>query len=134
MLTNLSLLALAAASTATAKVTHTNITVYKYTYSLNTTYQGDTFFDGFDFTDDANPPGSGFASYVNQSVALQNGMISTGANGAIRIGVDNTTVIGSKSTTGRSAVRLNSKIVYSYGLFIADFAHMPGGVCGTWPA
>lgn len=126
---------LTAATTTSAKPSTHNETVYKYTYSPNTTYQGwSGFFDNFDFVDDADPPGPGFAAYVNQSVALQNGMISNGTNGAIRIGVDSTTVIGSKSKTGRKAVRLNSKVVYSHGLFIADFTHMPGGICGTWPA
>lgn len=133
----ISLLALsvAASTTADAKSTTHNETIYKYTYDLNTTYQGwPNFFSGFDFEDDANPPGSGYAAYVNQSYALSNNMISNGINGAVRIEVDHTTTISSKSKSGRKAVRLNSKMVYSYGLFIADFTHMPGGICGTWPA
>jgi beta-glucanase (GH16 family) len=31
-------------------------------------------------------------------------------------------------------VRLTSKNSYTHGLVILDLAHMPGGVCGTWPA
>jgi hypothetical protein len=28
---------------------------------------------------------------------------------------------------------ITSNDVYTHGLFIADFAHMPGSTCGTWP-
>jgi len=29
---------------------------------------------------------------------------------------------------------LSSNKAYTHGLFIADIAHMPGGICGVWPA
>ena len=35
---------------------------------------------------------------------------------------------------GRDSVRIESKKSYTKGLFIVDVKHMPGGVCGTWPA
>jgi hypothetical protein len=35
---------------------------------------------------------------------------------------------------GRSSVRVTSVKSYNHGLIILDLAHMPGGVCGTWPA
>jgi hypothetical protein len=31
-------------------------------------------------------------------------------------------------------VRIVSKKNWTHGLFIADIEHMPGGICGTWPA
>lgn len=102
------------------------------TYSLNTSYEGATFFDGFTFLDD--DPASGYADYVLQDVALSMGMISNSSSGAINIGVDNTTVLSSKDTAGRMAVRIESNTKYNYGLFVADFTHVPGGICGVWPA
>lgn len=38
------------------------------------------------------------------------------------------------SGRGRSSVRLTSNKAYDSGLIIADIEHMPGGICGTWPA
>jgi hypothetical protein len=35
---------------------------------------------------------------------------------------------------GRASVRLTSNKAYTHGLFIADISHMPGGICGVWPA
>ena len=50
------------------------------------------------------------------------------------MGVDytNSYVVG--VDRGRPSVRLESKKVYQYGLFVGDFAHMPASVCGTWPS
>jgi hypothetical protein len=47
------------------------------------------------------------------------------------MGVDHTNVA---SGAGRASVRLTSKKSYNHGLVILDLAHMPGGICGTWPA
>jgi hypothetical protein len=47
------------------------------------------------------------------------------------MGVDYTNVA---SGAGRASVRLTSKKSYNNGLVILDLAHMPGGICGTWPA
>jgi hypothetical protein len=52
---------------------------------------------------------------------------------AVYIGVDHNNVY-STCTPGRSSVRIESKAAYNHGLFIADIWHMPGGICGTWPA
>ncbi|KAL9112797.1 MAG: hypothetical protein Q9187_007722, partial [Circinaria calcarea] len=35
---------------------------------------------------------------------------------------------------GRKSIRIESKVTYNSGLIIIDLAHMPGGICGTWPA
>lgn len=35
---------------------------------------------------------------------------------------------------GRESVRLEGKKEYNKGLFVLDIKHMPGGICGTWPA
>jgi hypothetical protein len=35
---------------------------------------------------------------------------------------------------GRKSVRIETKNTYDKGLVLADISHMPGGICGTWPA
>jgi hypothetical protein len=35
---------------------------------------------------------------------------------------------------GRKSVRIQSKTAYNRALVIADFAHVPGSACGSWPA
>ncbi len=35
---------------------------------------------------------------------------------------------------GRPSVRVSSKKSYNKVLIVADINHMPGGICGTWPA
>ena len=35
---------------------------------------------------------------------------------------------------GRISVRISTKVTLTHGLIISDIAHMPGGICGTWPA
>jgi hypothetical protein len=29
---------------------------------------------------------------------------------------------------------VSSKKTYNHGLFVLDLTHMPGEICGTWPA
>lgn len=52
----------------------------------------------------------------------------------VYLGVDNTTVIGRTTGTGRRSVRLESAETLNNGILITDFAHLPGSICGTWPA
>jgi hypothetical protein len=47
------------------------------------------------------------------------------------MGVDHT---GVASKAGRPAVRIESTKTYDSGLIVVDIGHMPGGICGTWPA
>jgi hypothetical protein len=65
--------------------------------------------------------------------ALNQGLISTGTNGATYIGVDHSTTLHT-TDTGRASVRISTKKTFNHGLFIADVAHMPGTICGAWPA
>lgn len=52
-------------------------------------------------------------------------------NDVVIFGVDNTTIATGR---GRPSVRLFSDKLYNHGLVVADIAHMPGSVCGTWNA
>lgn len=47
------------------------------------------------------------------------------------MGVDSTNIASGR---GRKSVRLTSKATYNHGLIILDLEHMPGSICGTWPA
>ena len=67
---------------------------------------------------------------MDQATAQNNGLIAT-SNGSVYMGVDSTNIA---SGSGRASVRVASKKSYNHGLIILDLAHMPGGICGTWPA
>lgn len=107
-------------------------------YTLDLDYgNGSTFFSNFDFEvfgggDDSTTqdPTHGFTWYVNETTARSRGYIR---DEDLYIGVDHSSVttVANKS---REAVRLRSREAFTHGLFILDLAHMPGGICGTWPA
>lgn len=98
-------------------------------YTLQDDYSGTNFFSMFDFFTDADPT-HGYVDYVAQSAAQSAGLINTN-NGQIYMGVDTKNVASGR---GRQSVRLTSKATYNSGLIILDLAHMPGSICGTWPA
>lgn len=77
-----------------------------------------------------NDPTNGYVEYVNRDTAASAGYCSNW-NGLTYIGVDNTHLA---SGSGRQSVRLESKSTYEHSLIVIDLAHMPGSVCGSWPA
>jgi len=96
---------------------------------LEDDYNPSNFFDMFSFWTGADPT-HGFVDYVDQADAQSAGLINTNNNG-IYIGVDST----NQAPNGRESVRITSNKVYNAGsLVILDLAHMPGGICATWPA
>lgn len=97
-------------------------------YTLQTDFFQGNFFDQFTFWDTADPT-QGFVQYVDQATAQSAGLIKQNGNQVI-LAVDST----STTSTGRQSVRLTSKQIYQSGLIIIDLAHMPGSICGTWPA
>ncbi|KAA8907441.1 putative endo-1,3(4)-beta-glucanase [Sphaerosporella brunnea] len=100
-------------------------TVYS---NLVASYSGASFFDGFDFFTGSDPT-NGFVKYIDQATAQSQGMISTSGS-SVYFGVDNKNV----APNGRQSIRLESKQRFTRGLFILDAAHIPGDVCGSWPA
>lgn len=99
-------------------------------YTLEDDYtSGGDFFSNFAFFTGPDPT-DGFVNYVDQGTAQQNGYISTSSNG-IYIGTD---AVNVSDSSGRNSVRITSNKSYSSGLVILDLEHMPGGICGTWPA
>ncbi|GAB7341941.1 hypothetical protein MBLNU457_g0244t2 [Dothideomycetes sp. NU457] len=96
---------------------------------LEDDYNPSNFFDMFSFWTGADPT-HGFVDYLSQSDAQSAGLINNN-NGGIYIGVDST----NQAPNGRESVRITSNKVYNAGsLVILDLAHMPGGICATWPA
>ena len=88
---------------------------------------GGNFFDKFTF--DTYEPTHGFVQYQDRGSAQSRGLISSSSSN-VRMGVDHTNV----TPNSRPSVRITSTKTYSSGLFILDLQHMPGGICGTWPA
>lgn len=56
------------------------------------------------------------------------------STGGVYMGVDSVTMLNPNGTVGRNSVRITSQKSWTHGLFISDINHMPGGICGTWPA
>lgn len=101
-------------------------------YKLGDTYAGTTFLDGFDFFT-ARDPTNGFVKYLDKTTAMNGKQIKmVGTDNYI--GVDYNTSLTVAGGVGRGSVRIESKKSYNKGLFIVDIKHMPGGICGTWPA
>jgi len=98
-------------------------------YAIADNYDHTNFFNEFSFFSGSDPT-NGFVTFSSASAANSTGLAGY-SNNAVYLGVDSTTV---NPTGGRGSVRLSSNKAYTHGLFIADIAHMPGGICGVWPA
>jgi hypothetical protein len=101
-------------------------------YSLVETWQGKNFLDYFNFHTGADPT-NGYVNYLDKQSAESAGLVKVTDSGSVYLGVDHKTTLDPNGK-GRDSVRIGSKKYYDQSLVIADIAHMPGGVCGTWPA
>ncbi|KAI0871452.1 glycoside hydrolase family 16 protein [Hypoxylon argillaceum] len=99
------------------------------TYTIQDSFDASNFFESFDFFNGPDPT-SGFVQYVDAATANSTGLAGY-ANNGIYLGVDYQTA---NPNAGRASVRLSSKNAYTHGLIIADIAHQPAAVCGSWPA
>lgn len=103
------------------------------TYQLLQDYSGDAFWQGFDFFTGADPT-EGLVQYKSleeaNSTSLAGFIDGGNSSFAIYMGVDTEKV----APEGRASVRVSSTQTFQHALVIADIVHMPGGVCGTWPA
>jgi hypothetical protein len=101
------------------------------TYNLVAQYTSSNFFSEFSLFSGSDPT-DGYVNYVsNLGTAENEGLVNTN-NGQIYLGVDHTTT--NPAAPGRNSVRVTSNQAFTHGLFIADIAHMPGSICGVWPA
>jgi hypothetical protein len=109
------------------------------TYDRVDSYSGLNFFSGFDFNvfDD---PTHGYVDFVDQSVALSEGLINVTTSNQVYIGTDYSNVVAD-GERGRKSIRLQSKKSYNgKNLIVIDLEHMPTTVgslqdgCSSWPA
>ncbi|KAJ5742450.1 uncharacterized protein N7511_011469 [Penicillium nucicola] len=101
-------------------------------YSLVETWQGKNFLDYFNFHVGSDPT-NGYVNYLDKESAESAGLVKVMDSGSVYLGVDHKTTLDPNGK-GRDSVRIGSKKYYDQSLVIADIAHMPGSVCGTWPA
>jgi hypothetical protein len=101
-------------------------------YQLVENWHGEGFLDYFNFHTGSDPT-NGFVTYLDKSSAESAGLVKVNDGGSVYIGVDHKTTL-STSGKGRDSVRIGSKKYYDQSLVIADIAHMPGSICGSWPA
>lgn len=115
-------------------------------YVLEDNYTPDLFFSMFSFSTvssilsppiaqpidilQVSDPNSGYVTFVDEPTAFRESLINNQSH-QVHIGVDSTNIA---SGTGRSSVKIISNKSYNRGLFILDLAHMPGSICGVWPA
>ncbi|KAK4890111.1 hypothetical protein LTR49_028749, partial [Elasticomyces elasticus] len=98
-------------------------------YVLEDDYLADgNFFELFSFWDTPDPT-DGFVAYQDYQSANNSELISS-STANIQMRVDSSNV----TSSGRPSVRITSNKSYDSGLVIVDIDHMPGGICGTWPA
>lgn len=98
-------------------------------YVLDSNYDTSNFFDNFNFFT-ASDPTHGHVQYVDGATAFSLGLAGQ-KDGGVYMGADSTEYW---PALGRKSVRLTSNKAFTHGLFIGDFAHMPGSICGSWPA
>lgn len=97
-------------------------------WKLAQSYQGNSFFNGWDFFTDSDPT-HGTVQYVNQGIAQSANLTSINAAGNAIMRVDTTPQVSGN----RQSVRITTSYTYTGGLVLLDSVHMPTG-CGTWPA
>lgn len=102
------------------------------TYKLHESWGPEKILKNFNFFDQPDPT-NGFVTYVNQSYAQDTGLVKVTDSGSLYMGVDHETILTADGP-GRESVRIESNEYYDQGLYVIDIAHMPGSICGTWPA
>jgi hypothetical protein len=98
-------------------------------YTIQDTFDVSNFFSEFNFFTAADPT-AGYVKYASAAAANTTGLAGYSGN-SIYLGVDHTTA---NPPGGRASTRVTSNKAYTHGLFVADISHMPGGICGVWPA
>ncbi|KAL8697250.1 MAG: hypothetical protein Q9201_007220 [Fulgogasparrea decipioides] len=72
-------------------------------------------------------PTAGYVDYVD---GQSSGLFSQ-SGGSVKLAVDSSSVASGR---GRKSVRVTSKASYNHALIVLDIGHMPGNICGVWPA
>ncbi|KIM29503.1 glycoside hydrolase family 16 protein [Serendipita vermifera MAFF 305830] len=110
--------------------------VNKTIWTSSFVYQGDSFFDHWDFWNSPDPT-NGLVQYVDRDTAFRERLVYVTPDGRANMHVDSWTNLTLDEVTSKSklrpSVRIHSKAKYNHGLFLLDVAEAPFG-CGTWPA
>jgi len=93
-------------------------------------YQGDTFFDRWNFFTGADPT-NGKVDYQDRNSSFARGLVYVESDGKAIMRGDNYTLLA--PGVNRASVRISSTAEYNTGLFILDLDKVPWG-CATWPA
>ncbi|GJE86093.1 glycoside hydrolase family 16 protein [Phanerochaete sordida] len=101
-----------------------------FVWTIQDTYAGKTFFDGFQFFTFGDPT-HGTVNYTTADYAFANGLAYVQGDGVVVMKGDDTTQLA--SGVNRNSVRISSWAQYNTGLFILDLNRAPWG-CGVWPA
>lgn len=88
---------------------------------------GNDFYNAFNFFNGRDPTNS-YVTYVPMEQAVQKNLTSVNGD-SFRLAVDTTP----SAPNGRAGVRIQSKSLYSDGVYILKVKHVPTG-CATWPA
>jgi len=97
-------------------------------WNLIHSYEGNSFFNGWDFTVGADAT-HGQVIYVDQNTAQAANLIEINSAGNAVMRVETTPQV----PVTRQSVRITTTASYTGGLVVMDSVHMPTG-CGTWPA
>ncbi|KAI8983367.1 concanavalin A-like lectin/glucanase domain-containing protein [Trametes punicea] len=97
-------------------------------WKLFQSYQGETFFDGWDFWN-LDDPTHGTVQYVDRNTANASNLIEINSAGHAVMRVETTGQVSGN----RKSVRITTTATYTGALVLLDAVHMPTG-CGTWPA
>ncbi|KAF9652912.1 glycoside hydrolase family 16 protein [Thelephora ganbajun] len=101
-------------------------------YSLVRTWEGQTFFDGWDFYGSYDNLTNGDAIWVNKSVATTGHLAYIDNNGKAILRVDNFTNVPYNEK--RDTVRITTQDSFPVGsVILLDALHLPYG-CSVWPA
>lgn len=105
------------------------LVIVEAAYVVQDDYKIDTFADQFNFVT-GDDPTHGYVNYIDRKTAESSNLYKVN-NGKVYIGVDKD---NQATGRGRNSIRLESKTRYTLGLFILDLQHIPGSICGSWPA
>ncbi|KAI0757409.1 concanavalin A-like lectin/glucanase domain-containing protein [Daedaleopsis nitida] len=97
-------------------------------WKLTKNYQGNSFFDGWDFFT-GDDPTHGIVDYVDRNTAQSSNLVEVNDAGNAIMRVDTTPQVSGN----RRSVRITTTYTYTGALVLLDAVHMPTG-CATWPA
>ncbi|KAI0358949.1 hypothetical protein OH77DRAFT_1587250 [Trametes cingulata] len=97
-------------------------------WKLFKSYQGETFFDGWDFWN-FDDPTHGTVQFLDRDTANSSNLIEINSDGHAIMRVETTGQVSGN----RKSIRITTTATYTGALVLLDAVHVPTG-CGTWPA